>query len=563
MKKILFLTFLIFAFNSVKGQCDTERYSQSIFEGAVEYIDVKYGESTEWDIPYNKKDVKMNIYTPLDDTLTRRPLMIWVHSGGFLNGVKEHDDMLALCDSFVKRGYVTATIGYRLGFNPLSASSAERAVYRGVQDLRAAIRYLKEKHVDYGIDTNYTFIGGSSAGAFSVLQTVYMTQDDAPSSIESGLGYPALGCLDCEGNDYMHNMDITAYAALWGAIGDSAWVKPENTTPGLLVHGTTDGTVPFGVGHPFGVPTMPKTHGSRPVSNQLTAYGIPHTTYFVEGQGHEFHGTSNGTWNNPPTAYWDTIFGLINDHYRNTLYKDLEEIVVPEIVCLNDTLLFEIELPEGYTSCWESETGILIESGPTWAKFVFTEVGEHVVFAKQFSEIAAYNGEVSASVVIDSPAEIDFSYGGEGVTVTFVPEPIGFVSYLWNFGDGNSSTTLSPTHTYYEVGIYNVVLKTKSVDGCWSTVEKDIDLTSLSLSSEFVELLKVYPNPSSEFIVLTSENEMQEVRFYSSLGKEVKRIKVQDKDVKLDVSMLSEGIYFLHVLDVNKNVQQVAISIMK
>src|SRR5690554_8203526 len=98
--------------------------------------------------------------------------------------------MMALCDSFARRGYVTATIDYRKGFNPLSNTSAERAVYRGTQDLRAAIRFLKEKHNTYGIDTNYTFIGGSSAGAFAVIHTIYMDQNEAPSSIQSGIGYP-------------------------------------------------------------------------------------------------------------------------------------------------------------------------------------------------------------------------------------------------------------------------------------------------------------------------------------------------------------------------------------
>src|SRR5699024_5631758 len=113
-----------------------------------------------------------------------------------------------------------------------------------------------------------------------------LDQDEMYSSINAGLGYPALGCLDCTGNDYNHNMDITGYVSLWGAIGDSTWIQADETTPGLLVHGTSDGTVPFGIGHPFGVPTMPKTQGSRPIHNQLNHLGIPHEYYFVEGEGH-------------------------------------------------------------------------------------------------------------------------------------------------------------------------------------------------------------------------------------------------------------------------------------
>ncbi|MCH2230528.1 MAG: hypothetical protein MK105_09300 [Crocinitomicaceae bacterium] len=52
--------------------------------------------------------------------------------------------MVALCDSFARRVYVTASIGYRLGFNPLSWESSEKAVYRGVQDLHSDLRYFYE-----------------------------------------------------------------------------------------------------------------------------------------------------------------------------------------------------------------------------------------------------------------------------------------------------------------------------------------------------------------------------------------------------------------------------------
>lgn len=71
--------------------------------------------------------------------------MIWAHPGGFLVGDKQADDMIALCDTFARRGYVTASIMYRLGFNPFDGQSAERAAYRANQDGRAAIRYRRKR----------------------------------------------------------------------------------------------------------------------------------------------------------------------------------------------------------------------------------------------------------------------------------------------------------------------------------------------------------------------------------------------------------------------------------
>jgi len=51
--------------------------------------------------------------------------------------------------------------------------------------------------------------------------------------------------------------------------------------------------------------------------------------------------------------------------------------------------------------------------------------------------------------------------------VTFTPTAIvGGTSYLWNFGDGNTSTDVVPQHTYTQVGTYTVTLRTTSASNC-------------------------------------------------------------------------------------------------
>ena len=56
--------------------------------------------------------------------------------------------------------------------NPFSQVSAERSVYRGLQDGRAAVRYLKENANIINIDTNNVFMLGSSAGAFVTIHNI-------------------------------------------------------------------------------------------------------------------------------------------------------------------------------------------------------------------------------------------------------------------------------------------------------------------------------------------------------------------------------------------------------
>jgi acetyl esterase/lipase len=270
-----------------------------------------------WYIPYSNQDLLMDVYEPLGDDNLKRPLMIWVHPGGFLLGDKEAEDMVALCDSFTRRGYVTASVGYRLGFNPVDSESAERAVYRGTQDVRAAIRYLKEYASVFGIDTTSIFLGGSSAGGVATLHVAYLDQEEAPTVVYGdGNLVPNLLSLDSSGNFFNHTVELKGIVNMWGALGDSTFIDSDETTPALLIHGTADAVVPFGVGNPFGVFTTPLVHGSRAISNQLASLSIPHANLFFEGQDHEPHGTSNGYWEDSlPTAYWDTIFNAINWHY--------------------------------------------------------------------------------------------------------------------------------------------------------------------------------------------------------------------------------------------------------
>lgn len=61
------------------------------------------------------------------------------------------------------------------------------------------------------------------------------------------------------------------------------------------------------------------------------------------------------------------------------------------------------------------------------------------------------------------------------------------VSYAWSFGDGNSSTAISPIYTYADPGTYSVTLTATSDKGCIST-------------STSTNLITVYPLPISEYL---------------------------------------------------------------
>lgn len=164
---------------------------------AQQWLDKKYNYDSTLNVTYGTAinfiggvdTLKMDIYTPVcsdSSAQVRKPLLMWVHGGAFLEGSKDDLSITRLCKEFTKRGYVTASISYRLGFIAddtahncnfpnyscvFATDEAEwaRAYYRGVQDAKGAFRFLINRNTRYRIDTNNVFVAGESAGAFIAL----------------------------------------------------------------------------------------------------------------------------------------------------------------------------------------------------------------------------------------------------------------------------------------------------------------------------------------------------------------------------------------------------------
>tara|TARA_B100001142_G_scaffold59154_1_gene58008 strand:+ start:2157 stop:3308 length:1152 start_codon:yes stop_codon:yes gene_type:complete len=304
------------------------RFIDEIFDEVSVTEDLVYGNAP--DLPFlfitenNTVDIDlhMDVYQPVGDTMNDRPVIIFAHSGAFFSGNKEVDDIVLLSQEAARRGYVAIAMEYRLGLNILSASSGERAVYRGVQDASALIRYLREFHDELNIDPNHIFFWGSSAGSFIGLHLSYIEDSERPESTFEGTFTPDLGCIDCQGNDYSHSNKPNALIATWGAIGNLDYIDEYENVPTALFHGTLDIVVPYDEGYPFTLNiTLPQVYGSSKISEKMTDLGINHLLTIEQNQPHEYYGATNGNFlfGSDPNEYWDLI---LNSAF-NFLYTQL------------------------------------------------------------------------------------------------------------------------------------------------------------------------------------------------------------------------------------------------
>lgn len=92
---------------------------------------------------------------------------------------------------------------------------------------------------------------------------------------------------------------------------------------------------------------------------------------------------------------------------------------------------------------------------------------------------AVTNIHVMSPGALFTPSAVQFcSYPA---TVNFNNLSVGATSWSWNFGDGNSSTAFSPTHTYTTPGVYFPVLTVNnSTNGCTDTYSGTVNVNNLN-----------------------------------------------------------------------------------
>ena len=121
--------------------------------------------------PTSEDCLNLTVWTP-DGATQRspRPVMVWIHGGGFLNGSSD----LYNAQWLVTRGdIVVVTINYRLGAlgflaHPGLSKDRDQLGNYGLADQQAALRWVRDNIAAFGGDPAKVTIAGESAGAISV-----------------------------------------------------------------------------------------------------------------------------------------------------------------------------------------------------------------------------------------------------------------------------------------------------------------------------------------------------------------------------------------------------------
>ena len=281
MKRFLFLFITLFSFFNVQAQCD-DRYNSEIFDevfvSTVTYSDVH--------------NLQLDIYQSEGDTQTNRPLIILAHGGSFITGIRSNPSMVSLGNAFAKRGYVVASISYRLMnvFDLLSSSTTINGVAKSLGDGRAAIRYFRktvEEGNSYNIDPNQIYFGGNSAGAIIAVHAAFM-QDEDITDPELLNALSNNGGIEGNSGNEGYSSEIRGAISLAGAIVDVNFITESDFNKVLIsCHGDEDVTVPYFCGEPLSGSVPLELCGGGSILAHTQAIGFPnHQHLLFPGQGH-------------------------------------------------------------------------------------------------------------------------------------------------------------------------------------------------------------------------------------------------------------------------------------
>jgi len=226
------------------------RYIDPIFENVDVQKDIAFGEVTNFEGKTEK--LLLDVYTPDGDNLSDRPVILWIHGGGFrIGNDKSQGYIVKLATEFAQKGYVCVSINYRVRNNPKDDKPGTMA--DALEDAMLGLNWIRNNDKKLKTDNTKIIVGGGSAGGMLALNLCYKDNTATEKWDKSGI----IGLIN-----------------LWGSPDESYFVSKVDPKdpPTIIVHGTADESVPYA--------------NSEMLVKELEANRVKHELVTIEGAGH-------------------------------------------------------------------------------------------------------------------------------------------------------------------------------------------------------------------------------------------------------------------------------------
>ena len=501
------------------------RYLDNMFDSVTVTSDVQYATNISvlpmlQGLAPGPAPLLCDIYEPKNDTMTDRPVIVLIHTGSFLpavlngqaTGSKTDLSVVENCMRWAKKGYVAVAMDNRLGWNPTSpdqntrTSTILQAAYRGIQDAKAMVRYMRKTVAEdgnlYGIDDSKIVLGGQGTGGY--LSMGYITLDtvaelylpkfmDLTTSPPTPFVYPPFfGNIDGTDTTYLPDFaSPTGQTELWNI--------PNNPTY------SNDVNMAFNLG------------GTLADLSWLDYTGIPLVSFHCEND--PFASIDSGQVIVPTTGdlvISDVVGSRTAAHY-NTLWNNNAGF---NQAGLTDTLT---QMSNAYNSAWDSQHGLVYDGlyvfdtpDPSTTPNAFGEMPYHESSPWDWWNLPMYDAMFAA--VNGAPA-------GYGAANSLLGAP--------NMSEANGNLYLDTIHGYLNPRMYEVL----GLGGSTTNMNEIIEKTT-----------EIYPNPATDNINIVSYAELiNNIEVYNLSGQKVINKIVNATSTKLNTNGLAKGVYVVDI----------------
>ena len=560
------------------------------------------------------EELKMDLYQLAgDDTTTNKPVVIMLHTGSFLpaiangqpTGDKTDNAIVEMCERFAKKGYLAVALNYRLGWNPVSTSEDVRrstliqAAYRGLQDTKTAVRFLRKSAAEdgnpYGVGDKFA-VGGYGTGGYLSLAVATLNDYDSellmakfidnsgdtpmpyiiPSVLgnfeatdfgmmpadTTGDGVPDINIPLCIPNHVVYSSEVDMVFNAGGALPDISWLEA-GEVPIASMQNILDPDAPYGEGNVI-VPTTGEfvivAHGSKLIQEKADSLG---NNEVFEGMStmlnDSWYGNGNGTTNAAVAGHDDLLglFGMVTptpsaaptlcglqavqnapwDWWDNTVYGAMADPFQG--------------VPSGTMGCLAllGNPDMSEEKGKAMANMMsdfFTPRVYAALFTYGCTDDSACNFNINATDDDESCVfilEVNLSYASDLIATSNAEDP----TYVWTLNGvelANSQAQYLPE----ENGLYEVTVE----DGANCSGTASFSVEGIGISESIKNSIKLYPNPADEFVTINAqENVIYSAKIFSIEGKLVRNQCVNKSMLVLEKQELNQGLYIIE-LEINK-----------
>tara|TARA_R110002012_G_scaffold252147_1_gene430328 strand:+ start:132629 stop:133636 length:1008 start_codon:yes stop_codon:yes gene_type:complete len=295
-----------------------QRYENQIFNE----VDIQ----TQVYLETDSEELKLDIYQPKNDEMENRPILLFVHGGGFAGGARDEYAIMEFCKNMARRGIVAVSMSYTLsmkgqsfGCNQAAENKMNTFKQAGLEISKATVHLLNQAKV-LKIDPSKIVLTGSSAGAEAVLHAAFWPEANTPLP---------------------DNFQFGGLISMAGAIYDLDLINKKTAIPMQFFHGTCDDLVPYG--------TAPHHYCNESDIGYLLLHGAGSIVEKLEELNKGFYLVTgcndNHSWSGKPFfsfrseiadfVYHDVVLQKLRQHHQVIKEFDSCQLVDAADICLD------------------------------------------------------------------------------------------------------------------------------------------------------------------------------------------------------------------------------------